>query len=380
MNQDPDRQKTEHRCFRARTVRASTLLVVALCGCAEFDFHESLVLYTPEPKPQTPARMTAVWTHAMLHQPGKPAVRGFGGRLLFYGERKEEPLLVDGKLTVYAFDDESPDPGDPAPEKKYVFPAELVPKHCSESALGPSYSFWLPWDAAGGQQRQLSLIARFEDASGKTVTSTIAHLTLPGRSLTSAEHAAANTNREQSLNPRFRYPAQQVSYETSPRNRAEQETVEAKRKMNTTTINVTPNFASKLMATAGKQAEVRSAGATQIQLPGKRLGSHLPERPERRFAQMRPAPFSDTPQTTADRTGQAQPSNATSQHRAGSPSTHFAHQRFPARNEPAMRPSCAPVRRGPHRGEWPRRLPPTPRSSWTRPTTTPTPGDQPASH
>ena len=68
----------------------------------------------------------------------------------------------------------------PAPEKKFVFPAENLAIHQSEASLGPSYSFWLPWDNAGGQQRRLSLLTRFEDKSGKIVMSKTAHVLLPG--------------------------------------------------------------------------------------------------------------------------------------------------------------------------------------------------------
>ena len=33
------------------------------------------------------------------------AVRGFGGRVIFYGEAKDLPIEVDGSLIVYAWDD-----------------------------------------------------------------------------------------------------------------------------------------------------------------------------------------------------------------------------------------------------------------------------------
>jgi hypothetical protein len=72
---------------------------------------------------------------------------------------------------VYAFDDESEDPENPVPEKKFIFPRAALASHQSESNLGPSYSFWLPWGEVNGPQRRVSLIGRFDDANGKVILS-----------------------------------------------------------------------------------------------------------------------------------------------------------------------------------------------------------------
>ena len=154
--------------------------MLALAGCAKLDLDEGFTLWKSDPQPQTPERLAAVWTETTLHQPGKPVVRGFGGRILFHGSDEQQAVLVEGNVIVYAYDNDRPNQEDPAPDKKFVFPAENLAKHSSDSSLGPSYSFWLPWDNAGGPQRRISLLTRFEDKSGKIVMSQMAHVTLPG--------------------------------------------------------------------------------------------------------------------------------------------------------------------------------------------------------
>ncbi len=66
------------------------------------------------------------------------------------------------------------------PARKYVFRAEELAGHYSESKLGHSYSFWVPWDRVGGPQRQVSLIARFKSAQGGVVMSEMTRHLLPG--------------------------------------------------------------------------------------------------------------------------------------------------------------------------------------------------------
>ncbi len=127
-------------------------------GCAQFKVPKKLTL-PGDDKPQAPFRMTALWTDTVLVEAG---VVGFGGRIMFYGSNDEEPILVEGELTVFAYDDSLDIRADSVPARKFVFRAEELKKHYSKSTLGHSYSFWIPWDKVGGQQRQISLIARFK--------------------------------------------------------------------------------------------------------------------------------------------------------------------------------------------------------------------------
>ena len=49
-----------------------------------------------------PTIVLPIWTDTVLHQTGKPAVRGFGARVYFYEREGADPIQVDGSITVYA--------------------------------------------------------------------------------------------------------------------------------------------------------------------------------------------------------------------------------------------------------------------------------------
>ncbi len=129
---------------------------------------------------QTPDRLVSTWTETVLNRQGEPPQRGFGGRLLFFSEDSEDPVRVDGQLVVYAYDDEGRAAHETQPTRRFVFPREQFTRHESDSKLGASYSFWLPWDAVGGQQKNIGLIARFEPHQGALIVGEQTRHLLPG--------------------------------------------------------------------------------------------------------------------------------------------------------------------------------------------------------
>jgi len=132
------------------------------------------------PQEGTPVRMVSTWTDTVLSEPGKKPQRGFGGRIMFYEHEGKKPILVDGQLVVYAFDEAGRDATDNKPTRRYVFPADQVTMRMSKSELGASYSFWLPWDEAGGPKTEVSLICRFEPKGGGVITGEQTRHVLPG--------------------------------------------------------------------------------------------------------------------------------------------------------------------------------------------------------
>lgn len=134
-----------------------------------------------KPQEGTPIRMVCTWTDTVMTQAGQKPQRGFGGRIIFYDKEAKKPILVEGQLIVYAFDETNRDITDNKPTRRYVFPADQIPAHMSKCDMGASYSFWLPWDEAGGPKTTVSLISRFEPKGGAVVTSEQTKLNLPGK-------------------------------------------------------------------------------------------------------------------------------------------------------------------------------------------------------
>jgi hypothetical protein len=144
-----------------------------------------------KPQEGIPVRMVGTWTDTVMTQPGQKTQRGFGGRIMFYDKEGKKPILVDGQLVVYAFDETGREPTDNKPTRRYVFPADQMPIHMSKSELGASYSFWLPWDEAGGPKTEVGLICRFEPKGGGVVTGEQTKHLLPGPIPTAVASAGA---------------------------------------------------------------------------------------------------------------------------------------------------------------------------------------------
>lgn len=130
----------------------------------------------PEPYPN-PVKLATVWSPETLSQAGRVTTRGFGARVFFYDE-KSRAVPVDGSLIVHGFNEDS---GSKKPEvKRYEFTPEQFTNHFSQSDMGASYSVWIPWDAVGGEQRRISLVASFKTAEGKMLQGSPTTVLLPG--------------------------------------------------------------------------------------------------------------------------------------------------------------------------------------------------------
>ncbi len=325
---------------------AAALLLAAASGCSELDVRKGMPWLDSEPEPQTPTRMIDVWTDTVLWQSGKPGVRGFGGRIMFYRDDEQaEPVAVDGTLTVYAFDDEDPDPDKP-PAKKYIFPAEQLAKHYSQSKVGHSYSFWLPWGDVLGPERQLSLITRFESREGKVVMSKVAHKTLPGRKPKQDAPEDAYAGSAGYAGAEAAGAVQQVAHQAPVRTRVGEG---ERRQMSTLTIDVTPSFAQKLRAAAGAPDEARREPARSPATADSRAEP--------------PAPSSERAQESTSATSR---------------STDSQPWRFPAPREAEGGRAYGLFPRPLPRARWPSPLPWTPRSNRFPPAPETTPAGESA--
>lgn len=219
--------------FRHHCVRCLIPLlcgVAVLPGCATLT---SLPVSWLEEKPEyvTPHQIIPVWSDTVLHQSGQKGARGCGGRIMFYPAEGKRAVRVDGSLVVYAWD-ESKQEEDRKPDRKYVFRANDLQKHYSKSKIGDSYSFWIPWDDAGGLHKELTLVARFVGRNGAEVTSAPAKVILAGAVPLPERIASGKTAND----------VQQVSHETSVPRR---EKHKAHPGLNTTEIHLTPGFTDR---------------------------------------------------------------------------------------------------------------------------------------
>lgn len=179
--------------LRRRSTLCLVLAVLALApaGCSKWNIKKPFTWNgSDDADVKEPNKVVATWTDTVLYQGDKQATRGFGGRLMFYGGSNNQPIKVDGGLVVYAFEETNRKKENTRPDRKYVFTAEQFGKHYSKSQLGHSYSVWLPWDEAGGEQTKISLIIRFMPAKGSVVIGEQTTHLLPGKKTEVAETVA----------------------------------------------------------------------------------------------------------------------------------------------------------------------------------------------
>lgn len=241
-----------------------SLLSCIVIGCAPFKASSPKNWLSKKEEPQVPLRITAFWTDTILSQAGLPGVSGFGARVFFYGKDEETPVLVDGSLTVYGYDDTVGD-DESLPARKFVFPAEYLKRHYSKSDLGHSYSVWIPWQEANGPTRQISLILRFQSRTGGAIImSDMSRHTLPG--LKPSEKTGPDSTTPGEPLARIQSTVRQASLETLV-----QELPEPKEAMTTTTITVPQRLGRGGVDTAEIAAQIAAgvpvsvaAGATNV--------------------------------------------------------------------------------------------------------------------
>ncbi|MCH2211556.1 MAG: hypothetical protein MK110_09650 [Fuerstiella sp.] len=136
-------------------------------------------MFGQTPEFQAPHQMIPLWTDTILHQRGKRGRRGCGGRFIFYTGERKEGVRVDGAVTVYVWND-SQSTKQRKPDRKYVFTADNLQNHYSKSKVGHSYSFWIPWDGAGSERTELTVVARFVGRDGTDITAPASKVILPG--------------------------------------------------------------------------------------------------------------------------------------------------------------------------------------------------------
>ena len=196
-----------------------------------------------------PHQMVVVWSDGVYKHGNQPAVRGFGGRIYFY-DRQQHVIPVAGTLSVYGFDDSRREFAGVRPDRRFVFKPEQLQQRYSETALGPSYSVWLPWDKIGGEHKKITLIPIFNSADGQLVRGDQTLNVLPGSRPATLPRDRDNQQREDDvLTASHQQPA--VTDSTVTRRRP------------TTTIFVPETTSKKMRAISQAHADAQRQIGTQ---------------------------------------------------------------------------------------------------------------------
>jgi hypothetical protein len=340
---------------RTRGWYLAGLALLAFTGCSSWNLPKDFRFPWDEKPSKPPARFTDMWTFTILRQPGLPAVRGFGGRVTFF-DSTDKPMKVSGTFTVYAFDARSENPSAATPERKFVFLPKDLPKHHDKTKLGDSYSVWLPWDEVGGEERQLTLIARLEAEGGEVVMGSASQQILSGaqpetkKGSASAGVARTTGSRSESaasaaINASDTDAVRAASYQEETSDHASHGT------MCIETINMSPGFVRRSLRSVEPSPAEKGEGEAVGKLPASSAaspaGTSLPAAGLVKDATSVREPESPT-------TGSGAPTPE--------PSTRSGLQRFQARRESTAVPKSDPFRKTQRPGQLPSSPPTAPRS------------------
>jgi hypothetical protein len=166
----------------ARTAIGLVAVACALVGCSTMGVENSAIWSSAKREAPHAVRMTIAWSQGVEKQPGKAPVRGFRARVRFFDTdekkggtqqtvQKAPPasIKVDGTLTVFAFDETLSAKWGTAGSRKFVVAPAEMKKQRVDTALGPHYNLWLPWDKVGGAPLQIRLLVRFDPAKSGPV-------------------------------------------------------------------------------------------------------------------------------------------------------------------------------------------------------------------
>lgn len=336
------------------------LFIGIQCGCKGLTVRDRW--FDTDRVAEVPNEILPIWTDTVLHQPGKPGIRGFGGRIYFYEQGKPNPVMVDGQLAIYAFDGDAKSPELIAPLRKYVFTPDQLTEHHGDSSLGHSYSVWIPWDKVGGESRTLSLVARFDGRNGGTAMSKSARILLPGVSLRDPFLPDEDGKVQLASHD------ETAAWRDGPLDAVSQENPQ--QLLNTTSIDLPPSFQRRLMSSSSEfiPATTRPSEANgDIDSAVISWDKSLPvDRREQVNVDNANAALTHPTANAFDLPAATIPQVRASSKDLPVRVADSSPQRFPARRTPKVQPGPSAVRRQLHRAAWPVGLPPTPRNGLQR--------------
>lgn len=143
------------------------LIAVLLPGCSTISSTNKSIkeLLRKEP-PKTPSRMVSFWQcYAQTNPGGGNALRGVGGRIIFYGAKNiKDPIKVNGELTIYLFDASDPIPEKSVPLKFAIFKKDAIPSFYRKDEMGiHGYDFFVPLDEIDNEEKEVQVLAIYKE-------------------------------------------------------------------------------------------------------------------------------------------------------------------------------------------------------------------------
>lgn len=135
---------------------------------------------THEDASKPAVRALCVWQEARGQNQNGQTARGFGGQIYFFNAVDSMPVVVDGDVRIFLFDDEGTPEEQAKPIGEFDFPREMWRGMLHDSQFGPAFSVFIPYPKPGFHEVGCSLRLRLTRPDGSKLFSEIASLKLSG--------------------------------------------------------------------------------------------------------------------------------------------------------------------------------------------------------
>lgn len=156
------------------------MLACLSTGCATLNFPWDQQKVN-KATPQNPVvQIICLWEQAEGRDPNGVPCRGFAGQILFLANRHAEPVEIEGDVRIYLFDNVGTTEEQSKPLRQYDFDNEAWKVHLTKTAVGPSYSVFVPYVRRGQANAQCALRVRLTPKDGPTIFSEVSSMPLKG--------------------------------------------------------------------------------------------------------------------------------------------------------------------------------------------------------
>ena len=188
---DAGRGQRPGNCARALACRAGAgclnlhglialAVLLSTAGCASVPFFGQKTKFEQADAKNPAVEVLAFWQSSEGPGPMGVPIRGFGGQVYFFTRQNQTPVLVDGTVRVYVFDDHGSVEQQAKPIGEFDFDSAHWNALAHGSALGPGYGIFIPYLRKDFHQASCSLRIRFTPAAGPTIYSEPATVILSG--------------------------------------------------------------------------------------------------------------------------------------------------------------------------------------------------------
>lgn len=158
------------------------IILATACGCSTVNVSLPWKNKIPTADDKHPVIETlALWQagegRGLDHMPS----RGFIGQVLFFAAGIESPVKVEGKVTVYVFDDFGSREEQKKPIHEFTFDTGSWNNYLKDTNFGPAYQIFIPYTRPGSHFANCSLRVKLEpEENTRPVFSDVANVVLKG--------------------------------------------------------------------------------------------------------------------------------------------------------------------------------------------------------